>query len=204
MRAEALGINRKNIYRESVLEKKDTALADKITKVHKDNPAYGHKRVAWELNINHKRASRVMSKFGIKPPRRKSKKHWTTVSTSAHSYTNLIKNTVPDRPNFIFVSDLTYIKFQGKFIYLAGVLDIFTREIISAGVGTRHNSALALSIAKVAISKRTPEIFHSDQGTEFMAQATTNFIEEKGIKISVSDKGAPWQNGYKESFFWQI
>lgn len=115
-----MGINRKNIYRESVLEKKDMVLADKITKIHKAHPAYGQKRVAWELNINHKRASRVMSKFfGIKPPRRKSKKHWITVSTSAHNYTNLIKGVVADRSNFIFVSDLTYIKFQGKFIYLA-------------------------------------------------------------------------------------
>lgn len=142
-----------------------------------------------------------MSKYGIKPPRRSGKKKWITVSTDNHNYTNLIKDVKPDRPDFIFVSDLTYIKYQGRFIYLAGVEDIFTRELVSAGVGTKHNSALALTTAKMAISKVVPEYFHSDQGTEFMAKQTTDFIEGKGVKISVSDKGSPWQNGYKESFF---
>lgn len=142
-----------------------------------------------------------MKKYGIAPPRRKIKKKWITVSTDNHNYTNLIKDVVADRPDFIFVTDLTYIKYQGRFIYLGGVEDIFTRELVSAGIGTKHNSALALAVAKTAISKRVPKIFHSDQGTEFMAKTTTNYIEAKGVRISVSDKGAPWQNGYKESFF---
>ena len=142
-----------------------------------------------------------MRKYGIKPPRRKTGRKWITVSTDNHNYTNLIKGIIPDRPDFIFVSDLTYIKYQGKFIYMAGVEDIFTRELVSAGIGTKHNSALALTTVKTAISKQIPEIFHSDQGSEFMARATTDYIEEKGIEISVSDKASPWQNGYKESFF---
>ena len=142
-----------------------------------------------------------MKKYNIRPPRRRIKKKWITVSTNNHNYTNLIKDTIPDKVDFIFVSDLTYIKYQGKFIYLAGVEDIFTRELVSAGVGTKHDSHLALSTVKMALSERIPKIFHSDQGTEFMARITTNFIEEKGVRISVSDKGAPWQNGYKESFF---
>lgn len=175
-----------------------------IKGVHKIHPAYGAKRVAWELRINHKRARRVMKKFGIKPPRRKGKKHWITVSTNNYNYTNLIKDLTPDRPNFIFVSDLTYIKYQGRFIYLAAVEDIFTREIVSAGVGTRHDSALAVSTIKPAVNKAVPKYFHSDQGTEFMAKICTNFLEEKGVKISVSDKGSPWQNGYKESFFGRL
>lgn len=180
---------------------RDEALVKDINEVHKEHPAYGHKRVAIELNINHKRTLRVMKRYGIKPPRRKVKKKWTTVSTNDHSYTNLIKDISADRPDFIFVSDLTYIKYQGKFIYMGGVEDIFTRELVSAGVGTKHDSNLALTIAKTAMTKRVPEIFHCDQGTEFMAKATTDYIEGKGVKVSVSDKGAPWQNGYKESFF---
>jgi putative transposase len=201
VRAKALGVNRKNIYRESLIDIRDQILVKDIVGVHKDHPAYGHKRVAWELGINHKRTARVMSKYGIKPPRRRIKKKWITVSTDNHNYINLIKDIDPDRPDFIFVSDLTYIKYQGGFIYLAGVEDVFTRELVSAGIGTKHNSTLALSTAKMAITKRVPEYFHSDQGTEFMAKTTTDFIEEKGVRISVSDKASPWQNGYKESFF---
>lgn len=184
-----------------MLKKRDLALIQDISDVHKEHPAYGHKRIAWELGINHKRTARVMSRYGIKPPRRKVKKTWTTIFSDNHNYSNLIKDVVPDRIDFIFVSDLTYIKYQGKFIYLAGVEDIFTRELVSAGIGTKHDSALALSTVKMAITKRVPEIFHSDQGTEFMAKATTDYIESKGVKISVSDKASPWQNGYKESFF---
>ena len=97
-----------------------------------------------------------MSRYRIKPPRKKVKKKWITVSTNNHKYTNLTKDIVPDRVNFIFVSDLTYIKYQGRFIYLAGVEDIFTRKIVSAEVGIKHNSALTFSTVRMAISKRTP------------------------------------------------
>lgn len=142
-----------------------------------------------------------MKKFGIKPPRRKVKGKWITVSTDNHSYTNLIKEITPTSPNQIFVSDLTYLKYRGKQFYLATVEDIFTREIMSAQMSDKHNSLLAFSTIKKAIDKDRPEFFHSDQGTEFMAQIVTGFLEKNGIKVSVSDKGSPWQNGYKESFF---
>ena len=71
IRAEALGISRKNIYRIGKQEAKDLLLKAAIEGVHKEHPAYGHKRVAMELKENHKRISRVMRKYGIKPPRRK-------------------------------------------------------------------------------------------------------------------------------------
>lgn len=96
--ARALGVERKNIYRQSKLASRDEKLAEQITQVHKTDPAYGHRRVAWELNINPKRALRVMNKFGIKPPRRKAKKYWCTRSTTKHNYTNLIKQINPTSP----------------------------------------------------------------------------------------------------------
>ncbi len=113
----------------------------------------------------------------------------------------MIKNLIPSNPNQIFVSDLTYIKFQGRQFYLATVEDIFTREILSAEMSDKHDSSLAFSAIQKAVDKNKPEIFHSDQGTEFMAQVTTNFLKENDIQIPVSDKASPWQNGYKKSFF---
>lgn len=68
-------------------------------------------------------------------------------------------------------------------------------------MSNKHDSALALSTVERAINFCTPKIFHSDQGTEFMAQIVTGYIESRNIKISVSDKGSPWQDGNKESFF---
>lgn len=169
---------------------------------HQVNPAYGHKRVALALAWGHNKARRIMAKFGLKPPRRKAKKIWLTRSIDSHHYTNLIKNLAPIRPNQVLVSDLTYLKFQGKFIYLATIEDVFTREIVSAEISNQHDSSLALRTIKRAIdSYNHPEIFHTDQGSEFMAQIVTDYLEKHGVKISVSEKGSPWQNGYKESFF---
>ena len=69
--AKAMGVSPKHLCRESVLEEKDTHLKDQIQEVHRKHSSYGHRRVAWELGVNHKRTARVMKKFGIKPPRRK-------------------------------------------------------------------------------------------------------------------------------------
>lgn len=146
-----------------------------------------------------------MKKYGIKPPRRKGKKIWLTQSVNNCHYTNLIKEMVISKPDEVFVSDLTCLKFQGKNIYLATVEDIFTREIIAAELSDCHDSMLALKTIKQAINKiHHPAIFHSDQGSEFMAETVISYLTNHGVKISVSDKASPWQNGYKESFFGKL
>ena len=200
--AKAVGISPKHLHRISKLDQKDELLKQQIINVHKTHKAYGHRRVAWELNINHKRARRVMKKFNLKPPRRKS--HcYTTRSVFNHNYTNLIKNITPSYPNHIWCSDVSYFKYQGKFWYLATIEDLFTRRIMSAQVGKFHNAKLILKTINQAFEKtdQLPQYFHTDQGTEFMAKICTKALEDKGIKVSVSAKASPWENGYKESFF---
>jgi putative transposase len=141
-----------------------------------------------------------MNKFGIKPPRRKIK-HYCTKSTNHHNYTNLITDFVPEKPHDLWCSDLSYIKFQGKFWYLATIEDNFTRQIVSAQMGKHHDQWLVLASLKQALTKNIPKIFHCDQGTEYMAKNCTDYLKAKKVKISVSDKGSPWQNGFQESFF---
>jgi len=168
--------------------------------MHREDPAYGHRRVAWKLGINHKRALRVMNKFEIKPPRRRIK-HFCTRSTSHHTYTNLIKDLTPSRPHEVWCSDVSYFKFQGRFWYLITIQDVATRQVIASRVGKYHNSQLVLSTLKEALRLAVPKYFHCDQGTEFMAKACTDYLESYGVTISVSDTASPWQNGYLESFF---
>lgn len=200
--ASLLGIDRKRIYYQKIQNQKDLVVKAKIEALHQIHPAYGHKRVAMAFNIGHNTARRVMAKYNLKPPRRKGQKVWLTRSISTHHYTNLIKNLITNKPGQIFVSDLTYLKFQGKNIYLATIEDLFTREIVSAQISDKHDSSLALSAIKQAVNKgEIPQFFHTDQGSEFMSQMVTNFLENNGVRVSVSDKGSPWQNGYKESFF---
>lgn len=143
-----------------------------------------------------------MKKFGIKPPRRKTS-YCTKQSKRHHTYTNLIKDIMPTRLNQVWISDVSFFRFMGRWWYLATIEDIFTREILASQVSRHHDRWLVLSVSKQAVKNTgtTPDIFHSDRGTEFMAKACTTFWEEQTTAISVSDTASPWQNGYKESFY---
>lgn len=202
MTAKALGVNRKNIYRQSKQEIKDERLKVEIEKTWEAHPAYGHRRLAIYLCVNHKRISRVMRKFNLKPPRRKIK-HFCTRSTPHHTFFNLIKGWKPARPHDLWCSDVSYIKFRGRFWYLATIVDIHTRKVVGVQIHKKHDQYLTLSLIKQAMinTKTIPKIFHSDQGTEYMARSVTKFLESNNVKVSVSDTASPWQNGYQESFF---
>ena len=144
-----------------------------------------------------------MKKYDIKVPRRKIKNTFCTVSVKERKYPNLIKDLKITYENKVWCSDTSRFIFHGSKWYIVTVIDIFTRQILGVAIGKHHTSALVLQALKMAIitSKATPNIFHSDQGTEFMADACTDFLTKLSINISVSDKASPWQNGYQESFF---
>lgn len=159
--------------------------------------------MALELKLNHKRIARVMKKYGIKPPRRKKKPHFCTVSVKTTNYTNLIKDLVITHENQVWATDTSELKFHEQKWYIVTIIDLFTRQVRGVSVGRHHDSQLVFSAIQMAIkiTNTAPAIFHSDQGTEFIAELCTNFLEGLGTKISVSDKASPWQNGYQESFF---
>jgi transposase InsO family protein len=200
--AHATGISHHHLHRTSKQEIKDEKLRDQIEQTWNDHSSYGQTRLSIHLKVNKKRIGRVMKKFALKPPKRKIP-YCTKKSRRHHTYTNLIKDFVPTRANQVWVSDVSYFRFMGRWWYLATVEDIFTREILAAQISRHHDRWLVLSASKQAVinTGTLPDIFHSDQGTEFMAHACTTFWEEQKVAISVSDTGSPWQNGYKESFF---
>jgi transposase InsO family protein len=200
--ALALGVNRKNIYRTSKRDRLDEQLKTQIEVVWLGHPAYGHLRLGWHLKVNHKRISRVMRKYGLKPPRRKVHSY-CTISTPHPTFTNLIKDWLPTKPHELWVADVSFIKFQDRFWYLSTIVEVVTRQVLAVQVSRYHNHQLVLTTLKQAMimAGTLPQIFHSDQGTEFMAQAVIDFLLANQVKVSVSDKGAPWQNGYQESFF---
>lgn len=200
--ARAVGIGHHHLHRKPKLEQKDQELKAQIEEAWETHYAYGALRLGLHLGINKKRIKRVMKKYELKPPRRKTKK-FCTKSTSHHTYTNLIKDLVPTRPNQIWASDVSFFKFAGKWWYLATIEDLYTRQILAAQVSRHHDRWLVLSTCKqaAAIAGCVPDIFHTDQGTEFMARACTMYWKEQDVAISVSDIASPWQNGYKESFF---
>jgi transposase InsO family protein len=180
---------------------KDQALKQQIEAVHREHPAYGHRRVALHLVINHKRAQRVMAQFKLRPPRRHIPRY-STVSTPHHTYHNLLKSMTVTKAHQVWCSDLSRLVYRGTIWYLATIEDRATRQVIATRIGKCHDSHLVLATLKQALAEgQPPTIFHSDQGTEFMAQCCTDYLEQRGVRISVSDVASPWQNGYVESFF---
>lgn len=155
------------------------------------------------MHINPKKIRRIMKKYGIKVPRRKIKNNFCTRSVKHRRYPNLIKDLQIVYENQLWCSDTSRFIFHGSKWYIVTVIDIFTRQVLGVAIGRHHDSALVLEAIEmaIAISRAAPDIFHSDQGTEFMAEECTDLLEKLKTKISASDKASPWQNGYQESFF---
>jgi len=120
-------------------------------------------------------------------------------------FTNLLKNInlFKYSPGQLLSSDLTYIKFQGRFLYLIIIKDIVSKEVIAFNLSQKHDSNLVLKTIKEALLKtgKVPLIFHSDRGSEYLSEECINFLQKLGISISVCDPGSPWQNGWSEAFF---
>lgn len=148
-----------------------------------------------------------MHKFKLKAPRLWYQKKYLTQSGPNYQdqYTNLLKsiNLTTYSIGFIWSSDLTYIRYGGKFIYLAVIQDIISKEIIGFNLSDKHDSNLVLKTLKEAVIKsdKPPVIFHSDRGREFLSGNCITYLEGQKVKISVSDPGSPWQNSWSESFF---
>jgi putative transposase len=201
--AKKLGVSRQSLYYRHKRPAIDEEVRRQIEAVMSDHPAYGHKRIAFELKLNKKRIRRVMKKFDLKPyRRRKTPRKKGDEGKKATKYKNLISNICPIKPNVIWVSDFTYIRFGERFIYLATIMDIYTREIVGWNISRFHNAELILGALEDALSKYPAPIYlHSDQGSEYDSQEYTATAEKINIKISMSKKQSPWENSYQESFY---
>lgn len=206
--AEEMGLSRQALYYKHKQPEKDLLTKEEIEKVLKDHPAYGHKRIAMELKINKKRVLRVMKIFKIKPYKRRIKHHLKAgdLKKAPAEYKNEIKYLCPTKPNVIWAGDFTYIKFHNQFIYLATIIDVFTREIIGWAISGKHDRFMVLDAYNMAKQNTgaKPAYHHSDQGSEYDSYDYTNQLTNDNVIISMSEKGHPWENGYQESFFSQF
>lgn len=201
LRARELGVSRSTFYYRPRKPDKDWQLKCQIEEVLRVHPSYGSPRIALHLKRNKKPIERVMKLFGIKAYRRRGKK-WKKTRNIKVIYPNLLITTYPAYENHIWVSDFTYIPFQGKTVYVATVLDLFTRKVVGLSVYTTHAVSLTLSAFMNAIlTNPRPVIFHSDNGSEYNAQVFIEALETVGVMISRSAPGCPWENGYQESFY---
>lgn len=200
--ARELGVSRSALYYKAKKPDKDWQLKCEIEKVLRDFPSYGYRRLAIHLGINKKRAQRVMRLFGIKPYRRRTKKWRKSKKKEGSVFTNLLLTNFPSYPNHIWSSDFTHITYKGKWIYLATIIDLFTRQIVGFSIMFNHSNQLVINALLNATNKHPiANIIHSDQGSEYKSKDYTTLCNNLKIRQSMSNPGCPWENGYQESFY---
>ncbi len=182
-------------------------LKDKIQQIACQHPYYGYRRITAQLHrenmtINHKRVLRLMHQLGIQG---RIKRRYTVTTNSKHShpiYPNLIKEKTVTGINQIWCSDITYIHILTGFVYLAVIIDIYSRRIVEYALGRTLSPELTLAALKMALATRKIDhlIHHSDQGVQYASTDYTNLLKEHGIRISMAAKGNPYDNAFAESF----
>ena len=195
-----IGFSRTHQYYQHKQPAKDWHTKQLIETALRDHPSYGHKRLALHLKMNKKKVLRVMKLFGIKPYRRTTPKVYQKPKDSV--FPNYLITETPLGPGDIYASDFTYLKYHGRWVYVATVLDVFTREIVGISVLTTHHTQLVINALSSAILHRAPpRIIHSDQGSEYTSKDYTTLVQSLTIQQSMSAPGCPWENGYQESFY---
>lgn len=192
------------MYYEKKLPKKDEELKLQIEEVMSKHPGYGYRRVAIALGINDKRAARVMKKFGLKPARRaKTPRKPNDINQPESSNPDILSRISPIVPDFMWVSDFTYIKYKSGWYYLATVLDCYSGVALGFNISKTHDAGFVKIAIKRAIQKagKPPDYFHSDQGSEYASQEISKWLQSQGVSISMSPKSSPWRNGSQESFY---
>ena len=189
--------------------KTEADLRDRIEAICLEFPRYGYRRVTRQLKregwlVNHKRVLRLMRESDLLC---RVKRRWARTTDSNHRfprYPNLIKGMVINRLNQVWVADITYIRIRTGFVYLAAILDAFSRRVIGYAVSTRLDTALTLEVLRVAIAERKARpgiIHHSDQGVQYASSEYVDKLKSRGFEISMARTGNPYENAMMESFF---
>jgi putative transposase len=207
----AAQVSRAGYYRhfdEHAPRQAETELRDRIQRVALQNRFYGYRRVGAELRlqaivVNHKRVLRVMREDNLLSLR---KRKFVVTTDSTHgrlAYPNLIADLTLTAPNQVWVADITYIRLLEEFIFLAVILDAFSRRVLGWELAESLQTILALRALDRAVADRPIPaniVHHSDQGVQYASPDYTDRLQELGFRISMSRKGAPWENGRAESF----
>lgn len=199
---QVLDLPRSSYYYQPV-ERNEGDLKAAIEKLAGQWPTYGYRRITAELqraewDVNHKRVARLMCEMGLQvQPRRK--KQWTTDSKHGWPrFPNLVLELVVTYPDQVWVGDITYIRLQQDFVYLAILMDVFTRGIRGWHLARGLDQTLTLTALQRALAHGYPDIHHSDQGVQYAAGDYVQLLQDAKVAISMADVGAAWQNGYAE------
>lgn len=183
-------------------------LRDAIQKIALEMPAYGYRRVSAELRrrgwvVNHKRVLRVLREDNLLCLRRRKFVVTTDSNHKLPVYPNLARDLEVTGLNQLWVADLTYIRLQFEFVFLAVILDAFSRRVIGWALDRTLEATLTIGALKMAIGRGRVSpglVHHSDRGIQYAAAEYTGLLKSHGFQISMSRKGNPYDNAKAESF----
>lgn len=183
----------------------ETALLTAAEQILLRFPFYGYRKLGKELArqghpVGEHVVRRLLGELGMSRSVGKVRVQTTDSHHSHRRYPNRIKGLMLNAPDQVWVADITYIRLGKRFIYLAVILDAYTRAVRGWTLGRSLSQQLTLDALDMALKDRVPFIFHSDQGSQYAAWLHTERLLENGIKISMSAKASPQQNGIVERF----
>jgi transposase InsO family protein len=191
-------------------EQSDTLLRDAIERLQQDFPCYGYRRLGRQLRregivVNDKKIRRVQRKYQLFPIRWQSFKIATTDSNHNHKvYPNLLAEKTLTGINQAWVADITYIGILKGFVFLAAILDRYSRKVIGWAISQRIDAELCVAALKVALEQRQSPpgcIHHSDRGLQYACAEYIALLQQAQMQISMSRTANPYDNAHMESFF---
>ena len=189
---------------------RDANLCEEIERVQAEYSCMGYRPVHENLlregiQVNGKRLRRVMKQYGLVY---RIKRQFIRTTDSTHGlpvYPNLISGLKVTGINQVWVADITYIRIQTGFVFLAVILDVFSRRVVGWALSKSLDHSLTVEALKIAMERRNPPaaglIHHSDQGVQYACADYVELLWSRQIRISMSRKGDPYQNAFAESFF---
>ena len=187
----------------------DMDLRDAIQRIALEFPSYGRPRITAELHrrgwqVGHEKAYRIMREDNLLCLRRRKFVILTTNSNHNRPiYPNRVRDLILTDINQLWVADITYIRLEVEFVYLAVVLDAFSRRVIGWALDRTLEDDLAIAALRMALQRRSPApglVHHSDRGSQYASKEYTTLLKDNQIDISMSRKGNPYDNAACESF----
>jgi transposase InsO family protein len=198
-----LTLPRSSYYYHPRVNQQEQDLKQAIQRVAGEWPTYGYRRITAQLNrqgwlVNHKRIYRLMAEMGINRVKKAHKKHTTNSQHPFPRYPNLVQGLQITFPNQVWAADITYIRLGKGFVYLAVIMDVFSRSIRGWHMSRSLDQHLTLLALRKALQNHQPMIHHSDQGLQYAANEYVELLQQAGVEISMAEIGEPTQNGYAE------
>ena len=203
-----MGLPRSTFYDVPATPLDDTEIIGRMQTICDEFEAYGYRRVGAELRhqgviVNHKKLRRLMREHDLQPKRRRRYVATTDSDHDSPIYPDRAHDLIVDGPNQLWVADITYVAITAGFVYLAAILDAWSRRVVGYAISRSIDARLAVAALKAGIRARRPPagcVHHSDRGSQYASELYRQILAENGLVGSMGRRGNPYDNAKAESF----